>query len=527
MAALLANQTLAPFLSRPMNFVRGLDPLGLQNTTEATYTLLLPGLNNVSRKIRYYSFYCWLLDAYGNGDGSLDPKDQHRFIRRAELIVALVNQLLATPSGDIPGTDFAANWLRGGAVVFDLESGTYLPGEITEGTYWKNPNGAFGQYYLGSMRDIQLIVEHPASKGLYARTPVAGPYVSGEEVAGAFAAAVPQSQRELFISAVKSGRISRVQLGTLTDGFNFSKPPGGSQELLLLKKALIQPDEPEKEDLSTVFRRRTVRYLLQTAADGHTDMGRAFTLNAYYGQGRVAVEPEVALTGWYYYQLNEFWQFTCLSILDAVLTRVEDTALVSWLLLDELVEEMAGEVAGHLMAYYGVEATASVTRLISALPDENESELLNAVKKNSESECIAYGLAMILRLKISNEARLDELGRFAERYQVSRDGDVVDFLLRMDRYAELSVADWIRDFLYTHILYRHQFVAFRKLGGGSLSTQLFLLEEGKIRFKNRFYPAPTSPRLDTLIGFFRDLELADKGGLTSDGRLLLVELSHD
>ena len=63
-----------------MNFIRGLDPLGLQNTSDSTFSILLPGLNNVTGRIRYYSFYCWLLDEYSKRVGSTDPKEQRNSI---------------------------------------------------------------------------------------------------------------------------------------------------------------------------------------------------------------------------------------------------------------------------------------------------------------------------------------------------------------------------------------------------------------------------------------------------------------
>jgi hypothetical protein len=510
-----------------MNFVRGLDPLGLQNTTEATYTLLLPGLNNVSRKIRYYAFYCWLLDAYGRSDGSLDPGDQHRYIRRGELLVALVNQCLDTPSGEIPGTDYAANWLRDGTADFDLEKGTYLPGGVTEGTYWKNPNGAFGQYYLGSMRDIGLIVERPGSRGLYARSPVSAGQVSGEELAAAFAANLPAADAEIFLTAVRTGRISRSRLEGLTGGFNFSKPPAGSLEAQLLRQVLVQPDEPAQGALSPVFRRRTIHYLLDLAADGPAQIGRAFTLQAYREKGRIPRGAEAALTGWYYYQLNEFWQFTCLAVLDAVLDRLDDLSPVSWYVLDDLVELLVEETTARLGTHFGIDAGDTVGGAIELLPGDEESELLKQVRQQSRADCIAAGLVLILRLKAGNQTCLEQLAQFAGRHQVSRDGDAVTFLLKMERFYRLPLRDWIRDFLFTHILYRHQFVAFRKLGGGNLSTQLFLLEEGRIRLNNHFPPAATSPRLDTLIGFFEDLDLLAKGQLTPAGRLLGEELADD
>ena len=48
------NQSIVPFFSERMNFFRGLDPLGIQNTSDSTFSILLPGLNNVTGRIRYY-----------------------------------------------------------------------------------------------------------------------------------------------------------------------------------------------------------------------------------------------------------------------------------------------------------------------------------------------------------------------------------------------------------------------------------------------------------------------------------------
>lgn len=72
-------------------FKGGRDPLGIQNSSIATYSKLLPGLTNLTRHIRYYSLYCWLLSEYDKfevaGQTSLH---QYNFIRRAELAMALI-----------------------------------------------------------------------------------------------------------------------------------------------------------------------------------------------------------------------------------------------------------------------------------------------------------------------------------------------------------------------------------------------------------------------------------------------------
>ena len=43
---------------------RGLDPLGMQNSGVVLYQALLPGISNVTLRMRYYGFFCWLSDAY-------------------------------------------------------------------------------------------------------------------------------------------------------------------------------------------------------------------------------------------------------------------------------------------------------------------------------------------------------------------------------------------------------------------------------------------------------------------------------
>ena len=82
------NEARVPFLGDRMSFVTGLDPLGLQNPSLQAYAYLLPGLNNVTSRIRNYSFYCWLLAEYARIIQSTDPKEQKKFIRRAEYIIA-------------------------------------------------------------------------------------------------------------------------------------------------------------------------------------------------------------------------------------------------------------------------------------------------------------------------------------------------------------------------------------------------------------------------------------------------------
>lgn len=182
------NQSLVPFLGERLSFIRGLDPLGLQNSSDATFSMLLPGLNNVTGRIRYYSFYCWLLDEYSKQIGSTNPKDQQQFIRRGEYMIALASSYFEGDASSIPGSLYAARQINKDLnTVHSLQAGTFQENGSTTDTYWKYPLGAFGQYYFGSLSDIGLVSRRDNDAGIYVRSNSRGnEFVSGEALAAAF-----------------------------------------------------------------------------------------------------------------------------------------------------------------------------------------------------------------------------------------------------------------------------------------------------------------------------------------------------
>lgn len=136
-------------------FKGGRDPLGIQNSSIATYSKLLPGLTNLTRHIRYYSLYCWLLSEYDKlevaGQISLH---QYNFIRRAELAMALI--MKEQNVGSVVGALFVSQ-----GRYKQIEDGIY---DIADGAdyeskdkYWTFKSGAFGQYYLGSLIYYELV----------------------------------------------------------------------------------------------------------------------------------------------------------------------------------------------------------------------------------------------------------------------------------------------------------------------------------------------------------------------------------
>lgn len=98
---------------------RGLDPLGQQNSGIALYQTLLPGISNVTPRLRYFGYYCWVSDTYARRSGSTNFEEWRRWIRRSEAVLALVSAHIGGETA-IGGIDWATNALRSATDVIDF-----------------------------------------------------------------------------------------------------------------------------------------------------------------------------------------------------------------------------------------------------------------------------------------------------------------------------------------------------------------------------------------------------------------------
>jgi hypothetical protein len=104
-----------PFWAENSGFMTGRDPLGIQNSSISLYAALLPGMTNLTLRIRYYGLYCWLLKEYDKLQ--IDPEKKtlqhhYNFIRRAELTLAFLMLAKDPEVTSIVGRDFADKKLQ-------------------------------------------------------------------------------------------------------------------------------------------------------------------------------------------------------------------------------------------------------------------------------------------------------------------------------------------------------------------------------------------------------------------------------
>lgn len=525
------NEARLPFFGDKMSFITGLDPLGLQNPSAEAYSYLLPGLNNVTSRIRNYSFYCWLLSEYAKRIKSADPKEQKRFIRKAEYIIALV----AVKGGiqGISGSLYASKRFSEDSETFDLNKGTYNPDGSTENTYWQYGFGVFGQYYVGSLRQIGLI-EEPVNEsgehmGIYRRTPKQDRLkVSGEELALAFDENITPSNKDIFFRSLEHGSIDHEQLQQLLNDFDLTRFEPGSNERALLLKLLLDVDEPPiSMEEPECMRKETLIHVLRYVDKHDSPVDpRVFAIYAYDAKGYLDITDDACLNGWYYYQLNEYWQVACTAIFNGLLDSLEEQKGPRWMPLHELIVNASNAIVAFLVEKSIVENSSLSIASVTEKDHGPEIGLYNGLKKEQGIGRMAYGFVLIWSLFQQNKDHLERLKDYTGKRGIGGNNDVLSFYLQYPKYLRNTIDQFMENFLLNKIIHRHQYVAYRKMGGGSQSTQKFIIEENYIRKIGNFEPGFTGPRIGNLIAYLQDLNLLDEEKkLTGSGERVLIEHS--
>ncbi|MFH1518087.1 MAG: hypothetical protein ABIH17_09440, partial [Pseudomonadota bacterium] len=203
----------------------GLDPLGMARPTEAVYQSLLPGISTITNRLRYYSFFPWILDVYARTSGDTSAAAFVRFQRRSEALFALAGVVGQYDLG-LTGANWATNLLSQAGNILDFGA----TAERTDGKgYLKNKSGALGAIYGPHLREMSLIGSSPAHS-------LAVPTERGDRMAEAMARTL-RTSGALFTDAVATGTISRSDL----------------ESLAIMKPSAIEPESPEQVMLAATL----------------------------------------------------------------------------------------------------------------------------------------------------------------------------------------------------------------------------------------------------------------------------------
>lgn len=134
------------WLQPSLDVREGRDPLGLQTTTQDRLTpILLPGILELSRRARYFSFHAWLLHTYRDRRFAADSATLSGFIKAREWDYGLA--VLHCPHG-CGSSPVGAQSLRPVAA----QHGPFPRGESVKSAF-----GGYGLYYRSPMAELGLV----------------------------------------------------------------------------------------------------------------------------------------------------------------------------------------------------------------------------------------------------------------------------------------------------------------------------------------------------------------------------------
>lgn len=510
---------IAPFLADHPNFSQGLNLLGYKGVCETIYTTLLPGLNAVSSRIRYYSFYCWLLNEFGAFEQKKTEPTYLSFLRKSEYLLALIHAQMNGGTGvlGVPGIDYAIRELEKGQEIISLTAGIYKPdGKTTEGTYWKYRGGILAQYYLAMLSDDMGILEAMDGNERIRNISHSGAnFISGEELATAFAKNVGETAATLFLNTVRNETVSRDTLQNLGQSFNM-KLMSDSEERDLLRSLLLQSDLPRSGHAS-FLRKQTIKLFLQymeSSSSSNNDESRGFS-KYLYERYVYDGQNDICTIGWYLYWLNENWQYRLSEIFVYILDLLETKYELRWAPIHSLSKELATEMVDAF-----------------SIDGKTLGDFYNAVKAQMISlpkgRICATAFYDLIQRVAENEGKDPDDSVYGGVFKITNNSGtfhrfMADFLNRLDE----DLIAYLSEFIENRIIYRHYAESMRKwAAGGGVATHKFMLENGCIRIIGTTYCSHTSPRIRTLQGFLLDLGLVQEtGGLTEDGAKTLQLLS--
>lgn len=520
----------------PPDAIGGLDHLGTQTPCQLIYQQLLPGITNVTDRARYYSLYPWLIWSFDKRHPNADAGRFVELFRRADFLLTLIAERHAQATGE-------PDFLHGAAMVgrtqlptaferlesdgvIDLDE--FATREKVQTRYFKAKLGGLGQYYLGTLVELQLLdtankewIEYTSELGL--------------PIAEAVESDVTKPKADQFWRIVESGSVTAKDLNALSSFCPCGLKPGTKEHALLEELFFVDREEYAE---SGSQRRASIAMLLHLASslvsrpDAELEVGtfRSAVYTGHLPGGESwSVPRSLADTAkwWGIYQANELLSISFLSLLASALYELErsqangDTPFQT---IEQLADFIAtGPIGRKIVRAAGTDAyeeyVAKLRKTSPALGDwENPKheqqlaeELLGSQRRNHEEGDpgmlvqIAFELLALLATRLeSSENPYEGLlisGDDLHRYPIN----LQTYKRRTKTWQQATVREVLRDLVHWSLV-THLHVSLRKLRQTGRSTFRFRPGELGLELTDDVPPPTrTTPRFNTTTQMLVDL----------------------
>ena len=495
----------------------GRDPLGMQTSSISLYQTFLPGISNVTLRIRYYGLYAWLSQVYAEKISDTDPKTWQRFIRRAEALYALVAQRRGSETG-VGGIQWAEITLQTeSSRAIDFSAAAEPGSDIF---YLKQAWGVYGLYAsqlynLGVFEDVE---RH--------RIPVPGPEI-GFPLATAFAKALGTLSDSLF-KTIQKGTVTLDELDKLApitpSSISHDSAERDCYEKILFARAGLGRS-------TDIERRRTLLLILYLSSKisqvpAVSDVRWMLYTGYSIDETPLAFHSEELTEHrlrWWIYQANDLIHISYEILLKYVLDVLEpySSGVILKRLINDVLESLRTVVDDwpesweefllqNLIEEPKIEVALSATSMQDARDDRicSPKGAWDALKLIA----VVHNRSLPYRQKIKNE--LEPLDPYVFRTLLTE----INFL---ESHAKDDFTLTISKLIEQRIIQRHLWVALQKLRHQGDYTFLLESDDGRVRLHVKDGPIFTNPRLGPAITFLEDIHLINQHGLTELGRKVL------
>lgn len=513
-----------PFWAENSGFMTGRDPLGIQNSSISLYAALLPGLTNLTLRIRYYGLYCWLLKEYNALQ--LEPEKKtlqhhYNFIRRAELTIAFLMYFKYPEITNIVGHDFTVKKAKefvdkGFYNIF--EGADKLKNTKKGSVYWDYTSGALGQYYVGSLIALELI--EISNKFFLLRD-------KGIKMASVFENNISSQAKKIFLGVLRTGFLSQKDLEQLVD-FSITNIPHDSSEWEFYKSLLLENDGQKTRISDNIIpsnRKETIGLFLKNISETGIE---GFPEQQFQKVHSGAQTSDTSF-GWYYYYINEAIHYCIETLFWGMLTELEGKTLP----VQKYLTDIANSITGEFQVIHDKgNKNQNLKEIIDSIPVPDLPEALAHLVKLAKSprqatSAMGFALGLLFGIcKLAGEFRV-RIKDFENKYYLNfQKGHISEYLESyFDNNMGLSLIEFNLLLIKT-IINDHIATAYRKMGNGESNLLKFVIEDGIIGHIQTMDPRFTNPRLRSIQNFLNDLGFINiSGQITVLGSSLIEEIT--
>ena len=501
---------------------RGLDPLGMQTSSVRLYQSLVPGISNITLRLRYYGLYPWLARTYAKRIGHTDPTRWVTFVRRAEALYALV-ACRADAAVGVAGIDWAQR-----TVDADFERIDFSAAADPNGASRYLKRAAFDAAYRTQLFELGAL-ESSTDHDI----PVPSDY--GDVLAEAFERTLGEVANLIF-DVIQRGSVTAEELDRAANAVPSAIPASGP-EADLYRRLLLDSDTSRSLTLTLLLtvthllgfepRANDFRWILYAGCDA---AGTPFDLHKAL-RGHSPATLAAQRDRWWVYHANDLCHVAYETLLKFLLDTLGDyrAGVAPALLVDRCADEVIAAMGAASRTW-----TSLLDTLIPAHnaydPDDPTSEFTLARRairagRNHGRLCgpdegvAAVSLLATLHRRLKEQSHDIEiaLGHLDERLFRS----LLTEIRFLERLGDKDFRITLRTLLEKRVLGRHLWVALRKLRYQGDYGFLVEADDGLVRPRALDGPVYTTPRIAPAITFLKDCHLIDANGLTAQGAAAL------